>query len=250
MASNPVVSRPADTLQMLESWGADVALLSSAIRDIPRAPLNILEAGCGRKWPLDLKGLEYRLTGIDLDAAALESRVREVGDLDDAIVGDICAPGTIQANSYDVIYSSFVLEHLENAEFALEEMVRGLKVGGLFLLRIPDRDSVYGWTARSTPFSVHIAYYKFVLGLKNAGKPGFAPYRTYHAPIVSRNGIREFCSTHACEILHEYGHSYYLHEGGGLRSIATRCYAMSLSAISLNSLAWKHNNLTYVLRRS
>lgn len=29
--------------------------------------LNILEAGCGRRWRLNLQGINYSLTGIDLD---------------------------------------------------------------------------------------------------------------------------------------------------------------------------------------
>jgi hypothetical protein len=34
-------------------------------------PIKILEGGCGRKWPVDLSGVTYHLTGIDLDEHAL-----------------------------------------------------------------------------------------------------------------------------------------------------------------------------------
>jgi SAM-dependent methyltransferase len=211
--------------------------------------LKILEAGCGRRWPLNLDGVEYRLTGIDLDSEALKARVHEVGDLHDAIVGDLCAPGIIPADTYDVIYSSFVLEHIRDAEVALENMVLGLKRGGILLLRIPDRCSVYGWTARTTPFSVHVAYYRFILRRQGAGTPGFAPYPTYHAPVVSRHGIRAFCERHGCEILHEHGHTYYLRRKD-LATLATRVYAQVVSCLSLGSLSWRHNNLTYVIRKN
>ena len=237
-------------LAMLHDRREEAALLSGCIKDLHR-PLHILEAGCGRKWPLDLTGVRYRLTGLDLDPAALESRVREVGDLHEAIVGDVCAPDAISPETYDVVYSSFVLEHIKDAERALENMVRGVKTGGLLVLRIPDRDGVYGWTARRTPFSLHVAYYRFVQGRKNAGRPGHAPYPTYHMPIVSRSGIRAFSEKHGCEILHELGHGYYL-RGRGRRAFAaaTKAYAVTVSALSWGSLAWRHNDLTYVLRKN
>ena len=34
------------------------------------SPLEILEAGCGRAWTVPLAGVQYRLTGIDLDEPA------------------------------------------------------------------------------------------------------------------------------------------------------------------------------------
>src|SRR5215471_8873957 len=240
-------------LQTVDNWAADTEFLTRSIKKLPQ-PLEILEAGCGREWPLKLDGVRYRLTGIDLDKAALESRVRDVGDLHEAIVGDLAKPNTIPRNRYDVIYSSFVLEHIKDAEAALQNMVSGLKRGGLLLLHFPDRSSVYGWTARSTPFSMHVGYYRFVLGIETAGQPGFHPYPTYHAPVVSRRGIRDFCAQNHCEILHEFGHTYYLHDRGhrdtGLAVVAMGIYARAMSVLSLGWLAWRHNNLTYVIRRA
>lgn len=109
------------------------------------------------EWPINLDGIDYRLTGIDLNADALQRRVEKVGDLDEAILGDLTVKGTIPPGRYDVVYSSFVLEHIHDAEAALALMLDGLKPGGLLLLRIPDRDAVYGWTTRHTPFSAHLA---------------------------------------------------------------------------------------------
>ena len=37
--------------------------------------LNILEAGCGRRWQLDLSDIRYTLTGVDLDNNALDNRL-------------------------------------------------------------------------------------------------------------------------------------------------------------------------------
>ena len=236
-----------DDLKTVDSWDADAELLSSTIKRLP-GPLQILEAGCGRAWPLNLDGVDYRLTGIDLDAHALKSRVELVGDLDEAVVGDLSVRGTIAEGRYDVIYCSFVLEHVRDAEGTLENMVRGLTPGGILLLRIPDRNSVFGWTVRHTPHRFHIAYYRYFLGVRDAGKPGHAPYPTYHAPIVSRDGIRAFCDKHGCEIVDELGHTYYA-QGRDPRARLTRAYVRAMSVLSFGTLPWRHNDLTYVIRK-
>ena len=75
-----------DELNTVDNWEAEAEFLSSTIKRLP-GPLQILEAGCGRAWPLNLDGVDYRLTGIDLDANALKSRVESVGDL------PLCQPG-------------------------------------------------------------------------------------------------------------------------------------------------------------
>lgn len=59
-------------------------LVSSIIKGLG-SPLEILETGCGLDWPLDLEGVDYRLTSIDLDADALQSRIEIMGDLNEAI---------------------------------------------------------------------------------------------------------------------------------------------------------------------
>lgn len=234
-------------LQMLHSRQVEIEHLESHVRALP-GPLRILEAGCGRQWPLNLQRSDYRLTGIDLDVHALNSRMHRRGDLHEAIVGDLCAKGMIPDGAYDVVYSSFVLEHIQDAESALRNMVGGLKHGGMLLLRIPDRFSVYGWAARITPFRLHVAYRRYVLGDANAGKPGHSPYPTYHASVVSRRGIRAFCETHGCEVMREYGLAYYL-QRENLRTLAVKVAVLAVWALSLGRLAWRHNNLTYVIRK-
>ena len=52
-------------------------------------PLEILDAGYGWMWIWGLSGMEFRLTGVDTDAAALEERKATVGDLDVAVCADL-----------------------------------------------------------------------------------------------------------------------------------------------------------------
>jgi 2-polyprenyl-3-methyl-5-hydroxy-6-metoxy-1,4-benzoquinol methylase len=95
-------------LTMRENDGHVTELLNS----LP-GPLEILEAGCGRRWPHELK-MQYRLTGVDTDAEALKARVEQRKDLDVAILGDIRTVD-LPESSYDVVYCGWVLEHISGA---------------------------------------------------------------------------------------------------------------------------------------
>jgi SAM-dependent methyltransferase len=185
--------------------------------------LQILEAGCGRKWYFTMDQIPFELTGVDLDAAAMEARITRQKDLTRMIVGDL---RTVQLgpNSYDVIYNAYVLEHVSDAEKVLENFVRWLKPGGILILTVPDRDSVHGFMTRLLPFSIHVLYYKLAWGLKEAGKPGFAPYPTVYDPVVSRRGLREFSEKHRLTIREEFGFGSY-RRGRGIFKTLTPLFA-------------------------
>ena len=68
-------------------------------------------------------------------------------DLSETIVGDLRTVA-LPAASYDVAFSTFVLEHVTGAEQVLDRMVAAIRPGGLLLVRIPDRDSVFGFITR------------------------------------------------------------------------------------------------------
>jgi len=165
--------------------------------------LNVLEAGCGMRWGLDLDGVQYTLTGVDIDQDALDIRKNKRGDLDIAILGDLRTVA-LKESAYDVIYNSYVLEHIDGAEDVLESFVRWLKPGGILILTIPNRNSALGFLTRITPFWFHVFYKKYVQGYKNAGKPGRAPFPTFYDEVVSRSGMHEFCEKHGLVMRAEY----------------------------------------------
>lgn len=212
------------------------------IREIAaqRGALRILEAGCGRRWPIDLSGIEHHLTGVDIDDAALAIRVNEVKDLDEAIVGDI-RDARIEDETFDVIYSSFVLEHIDGAKEALQNFVRWLKPGGALILKFPDRDSVYGFITRITPFWFHVWYWKYLMGDRNAGKPGFSPYPTYHDRVIARQSFRRWAEENRLHIQDELGF-------GGLPTYQAN-FAKLVAMMSLGSLTADYRNLFYVLTK-
>lgn len=235
-------------LRLLESYEFEKEMLERYIKDnaAKNGALNILEAGCGQKWVLDLKGVNYHLTGVDVDRAALEIRKYKTKDLDEIIEGDLCTV-KLQDNHYDVIYNSYVLEHISGAETVMQNFQRWLKPGGIIIVRFPDRQSAYGFMTRITPFWFHVFYKKVIMGNPNAGKPGFDPYRVFYDRIVSRKGMNSFCSKHNLSIKEEWGHPFPMpwDRHPALLKFASR----TISVLSLGTLAHAHNNLTYILQK-
>lgn len=236
-------------LKLLRNYQEGVELMEGWLkRKGQERALRILEAGCGNKWPLRLEGVQYSITGVDVDERALEIRRAAKRASEELRYGDLRERQLFAAGQFDAIYNSFVLEHVDGAASVLENFVHWLAPGGLLILRIPDRDSVFGFVARTTPFWVHVLYKKHVQGVKNAGKPGFDPYPTFHDRVVSRRGIHAFCRQHGLTIRDEAGYTGYLPRRRALAPFA-RVLVRTISLLSLCRLDWRYNNLTYVIEK-
>jgi SAM-dependent methyltransferase len=238
-----------DDIKLQPEYGFDRGLFERRIRDLAaeRDKLKVLDAGCGRRWRLSLEGINYHLTGIDSDEQALRARREQVDDLDEWFVADLRV-AELEKRSYDVIYCSFVLEHVVGAREILDRFVVSLRPGGLLLLRIPDRDSVYGFLTRITPFWVHVLYRRWVTGHKTAGKLGHEPYPTVYDKVVSRAGIASYCADNGFEVLDEYGSDFYLKDIGRWRLFVGPLVKL-IGALSFGRLTARHNNLSIVLRK-
>jgi SAM-dependent methyltransferase len=202
--------------------------------------ISILEAGCGRKWNFDLRPAKYTITGVDTDTSALNYRQHSEKDLDSVILGDL-REVDFPAGSYDIIYNAFVLEHIFGAEKVLLKFKKWLKPGGLLILYIPDPKSAYGFLANLTPHWFHVLFYRYILGQKNAGKPGFAPYSTVYDEVVSREGICRFAKENNLRICEEFG--FYRPTG-----IANLLIDL-VQVLSFGRLKSSHCNLVYVLEK-
>jgi len=238
-------------LNLINNQKQEIKIIENFIREKASSdkPLNILEAGCGTSWPFNLDRIQYILTGVDMDKRALEIRKNTLDDLNETIEGDLCSI-KLGKNTYDVIYCSFVLEHIKNADKVMRNFVKWLKPDGIIIIKIPDPYSVHGYITRITPHWFHVFYYRFILGKKDAGKPGHNPYPTHYHSIVSRKGIRKFCNdmNSSIELIAEYGDEYY-RPGKGIVKVLLSVIKKVISIISLGKLSSKHTNLLYVLRK-
>jgi SAM-dependent methyltransferase len=238
------------TLRLTNSRQHEKEIIESCILgsiDYTAEVVEILEAGCGRQWPLDLKKLNYRLTGIDIDDTALSYRKNQQKDLDVAISGDLLDV-ELNEQSFDVIYCSFVLEHIQGAELAMKNFCKWLRPNGLLILKIPDPESVQGWITRNTPHWFHVLYYRYIVRSKYAGKQGFAPYPVYYDAIVSLQGVRAFCATFNFSVIAEYGDGY-LRPGKGMMKVLVHSVKHFLSLLSLRRLSARHPNLLLILKK-
>ncbi|HEY7888894.1 MAG TPA: methyltransferase domain-containing protein [Steroidobacteraceae bacterium] len=211
-------------------------MLRARLETLP-GPVRILEAGCGRNWPLKLS-VPFTLTGLDLDADALAART----DLHQAVVGDL-RTADFAPHSFDVIYNAFVLEHVSGARQVLDRFMRWLAPGGMLILKVPDRDSAYGFLTRMTPFWAHVMIYRHVLGYRQAGTLGHGPYRTYYDRVVSERGLRSFCLGNGMK-----SELYRLCSYAGDRRMIAAAFLTSM--LSGGRLPWRHNNLLLIARTS
>lgn len=201
--------------------------------------LHILEAGCGRRWPFE-KG-SHIITGIDQDIVALRHRKEMHNDLDHIILGDLRTV-EIAKGTFDLIYCSYVLEHLDGAESVLDRFLLWLKPGGLLILKFPDRDSVYGFCTRITPLWVHVLFKRYVQGNRKAGLPGCDPYPTFYDKVVSRSGMLAYAESHELTVLDERGFS-------SVRPLVQLLITL-VGWVTFHRLASDHVNLMYVLKKS
>lgn len=208
--------------------------------------IEILEAGCGRQWPLHIEGLQYVLTGIDLDAVALAARKRNDPHLTHTIHGDI-NKAELEPHKYDVIYSSYVLEHIVDVPRVLANFSRWLKPGGIIIVRVPDRDSFHGLVTRITPFWVHVAYYRYIRNRPNAGKPGYSPYPTIYDPAVSRKGIKAFAAKNRFTVREVIGHGS-LGDLPGFLGVVVPIAGKIFELLSLGAVHSRFTDITYVLQ--
>jgi SAM-dependent methyltransferase len=214
----------------------------------PGTRLRILEAGCGRRWTLDLAGVDYHLTGLDSNEHSMRMRIDEVGDLDEAIVGDL-RRAELEPEAYDVVFNSFVLEHIAGARQVLDLMVGALRPGGLLLLRIPDRDSMYGFITRHTPHRLHITYKRRIRGKKLAGTPGRGPFPTVYDRVVSYNGVIDYCASAGLVIESAYSSNHHVDFFGRLAPVVDRGLRTA-AALSFGRLTADHSNLSFIIRKA
>jgi SAM-dependent methyltransferase len=231
---------------------AEIALLQSEAilahgRQLER-PLSILEAGCGQRWFIDLTGLDYTLTGIDLDPVALDMRQNQVHDLHTAICGDLCSV-ELPAASFDVVFSSFVLEHIPRADLALDNFVKWLKPGGLLILRLPERKTVHGFYTRILPHWVHIWYYRNVHHSPFAGQPGYAPYPTYYHPVIGRERLMRFLAERNVNCVTCCGDGFRRNDSS-LKKKILRAIVKLTAVLSLGYLAADYKDLLYIAVKS
>jgi len=224
-------------------------ILSNYIKENFSGNIQILEAGCGQAWDLNLDGLEYEITGVDLSEDALKLRKNQQNDLDKIIVGDLRTV-ELGKDNYDVIYSSYVLEHIDGAEQVLDNFFQWLKPKGVLILRIPDAETVYGFLSKQSPFWLHVFYKKYIQGKPHAGEPGYDPFPAFFDPVVSSSGMQKYCLKHNLPIKIAYSYAVTHPEimFQSFPNLGKFVYKM-IGILSFGKLASNRNDIVFVIEK-
>lgn len=127
-------------------------LLANRHREQPS--INVLDAGCGERCALDY-GPDAVVTGVDISAALLTRNER----LDLRVAADISSADLDRA-TYDTVVCWDVLEHLEHADAALDQLERSLRTPGILILKAPNLRSLKGMATKYTPYGFHRWVYR------------------------------------------------------------------------------------------
>ncbi len=169
------------------------------MRRLLAPPYRALNLGAGPGDPLGSGAFairDMRCAGATVDGCDPDPAVLKNAQLDGAAV--MVSPGVIPFpdESFDLVYSDYVLEHVECPEAFLCEVFRVLKPGGSFFFRTPNAWHYVSIAARLLPHWVHKRVANKARGL---GADAHEPYLTYHRMntrrvlrrLVKRTGFRE-----------------------------------------------------------
>ncbi|HEV3409130.1 MAG TPA: class I SAM-dependent methyltransferase [Chthoniobacterales bacterium] len=141
----------------------------------------LLEVGCGdASFTSDLARYSDDVTALDISAEQVALNAAKLPQVR-FLVHDLAQPLPFQENTFGAIWCSEVLEHLFDPAFALREMFRVLKPGGLLLVTVPYHGlfknvciALFKWDHHFDPEYPHIRFFtRNTLG-NLARKAGFA----------------------------------------------------------------------------
>jgi len=125
---------------------------------------RILDMGSGRTpiLPPELRPVSCIYVGLDVSADEL--RLAPPGSYDDSVVSDITARVEAMQDSFDVILSWQVLEHVRSLDDALENARAYLQPNGQLLAKLSGRFSVFGLINSVVPGKAGKAIMERLLG--------------------------------------------------------------------------------------
>jgi SAM-dependent methyltransferase len=129
----------------------DHALFDEAVRRHLDDTSVVLDAGAGRgvRYPYDYRELVARLVGVDVSENIFANRL-----LDHAVRGDLTRL-PFRDGTFDVVFSKFVFEHLQDPLACMRELRRVTRPGGSLVIHTPNRYHYVAVGAMLTPQRFH-----------------------------------------------------------------------------------------------
>jgi len=144
-----------------------------AIKEFIPESSSFLDVGCGAGYSLMRAYTELNCEVLGIDPAPGEHGVGRFTSgiwKDRPILDGNAEDLPFESNTFDVVYSSHVLEHVVSEEKALTEMKRVLKPGGVLIIGMPT--STMSWVALISAwvFTTHISIYNLIVNGKGNKK--------------------------------------------------------------------------------
>jgi len=189
--------------------------------------LTILAAGCGRlsHWAYPAGAV---VSGVDIS----ESQLADNQHVQEKFLGDVQTWQT--ERQWDVVVSVYVLEHVDNPQQAVANMLAWTKPGGFLVLAVPNALSLKGLVTKMTPFGFHGWFYR------NIYRRPHAIFPTVMDWSITPANLRKQLVDHKIVIEHFSGEQL-----GSLFNIPYQVMVGLLRVLTLGR--WKPGNANYLL---
>ena len=139
-----------------DNW--DDVTFRSVILDHMREHHICLDYGCGRGNVMQMNFLGHAkfIAGVDPDKEVFSNKFINEAKILDIETNIIDYPN----NTFDIVFSDNVMEHIKNSNSVLQEINRVLKPGGVLLFKTPNKHHYMPLIARFTPTWFHRYYNK------------------------------------------------------------------------------------------
>jgi ubiquinone/menaquinone biosynthesis C-methylase UbiE len=150
----------------------------------------VLDAGCGITTYANVRGKCRLLVGVDADTGVTRNRWI------DALVHADLSHLPFPDNTFEVVISWTVLEHIEDPQACFRELARVCKSGGLMVHSTPNMLHYANFFIRFTPYWFHKWFIRHILGQNDFPYPARYKINTPHRlrKLMSETGFkpREF----------------------------------------------------------
>jgi ubiquinone/menaquinone biosynthesis C-methylase UbiE len=170
------------------NWVDGTSQFAALIRQRLRPEFRILDlgAGDGRAISLNFQGEVRSVIGVDPN-----SYIKENSKIDHGVIG-LAEHLPFRTESFDLIVSDWVVEHLSQPKEVASEVFRVVKSGGFFVLRTGNICHYSYAVAAATPYWFHRLVANRVRGIpSDSGDPHATYYR-----MNTQRAVRE-CLTRA-----------------------------------------------------
>jgi SAM-dependent methyltransferase len=127
---------------------------ADAVRPFLKPGIQVLDVGSGRRPALPVSERPPRTRYVGLDLSSAELALAPSGAYDEAIAGDASERRETLIESFDLILSFQVFEHVRPLDRALDNLQDYLRPGGHLVASLSGSFSVHGVLNRALPGSI------------------------------------------------------------------------------------------------